>query len=86
MYVQEKHGTYRAQYYPQFLESLGESLKVSPMDKGDYCVSYSNVNYIHHDVHWIPSISYNLKFVPFDHLISILPPIWRILLKYKARD
>ena len=41
------------------------------------CVSYSRVNYSHHVVYYIfsTSLSNNWKYVPFDHLSTIFPPM-----------
>lgn len=40
-------------------------------------VSYSNVNYSHHAVYYIPStyLSYNWQVVPFNNLPVIPPPL-----------
>lgn len=39
------------------------------------CISYNNVNYSHHTVHYMPNnLSYNWKLVPFGHLSPIPCP------------
>ena len=42
----------------------------------NFYVTYMSINYIYPVVHYIPCtyLSYNWKFVPFDHLHLIPPP------------